>query len=85
MGPIVVLNIMLNSARRAENVLVAADRHLFSSLMWSARKRLWQLEHSTRIGERVDMAAGFHTFLFIRMAASTPYISSRSETNTFHQ
>jgi hypothetical protein len=58
--------------------------HLLVSIL-SARKRLLQLLHSTSGSVNVAVwPLASHTFLFISIAASTPYMSSRSSTNIFH-
>src|SRR3989344_3718064 len=96
MGPIKVLNIMLNFRASVSSVLPQLGQAglpltdftspYLPSARWSARKRdlqdLQSIIGSTNPSTCPDAS---QIFGFIKIAESKPYISSRSWTNIFHQ
>src|SRR3989344_1020060 len=81
--PTDVLNIMLNC--RGSESLPPQSGHLVSSTRWSARKRRLHLSHWTSGSLKPPTCPlASHTFGFIKIAESMPYMSSRESTKYSH-
>src|ERR671919_1793533 len=84
-GPMYVLNIRLNCLGSVQDGPRPHSGHARSRFTWSARKRLWQLVHSTRGSVKVSTwPDASHTLGDMRIELSSPTTSSRMCTMARH-